>query len=1543
MPQLEQTIDRKLGIVDTNYAGQWSAVESAIDTKLGIEPEPEPTFEQKEKHIKDVFMMSDELELPYRTVLDKYDELQRQKKEFPSGKLQQGQDEFSMRELLRNLYDKVKPPSLGEASPSQIYWQLKEGFKGVGHIGTEYFVGKKTLGLADTLAAPIEAFNDVYLANRKLRKDLVSQGNKVTDVGTKYDPVWKIEDADGNVEFISPNTVADKKFASSVAELYDRIVGLEVEPHEKTFGEIAKVIGTFKGAANLRGPMPAHIGTLGKAGHAFQVGLIYGTATEARKGIVGDESYRGAIAVLEDGIILAALSLIGSGIGGIWQKLKPTEQSRALKLLGLKRGATEKEIAKASRKAFLQYHPDKVKGMQAEFEKAVKARNVLLNRDYGKDIIYRGRAPSAAKLLTGVTPEGVPIKPTKPPIKIEPEPVILAPEAPTLAEAEKRPPTAAVTAEKPTAIEPAVAKPTERLDANQIIKKIDKKTITDEQATAFIRSRLDEAKQGKVEGIDILAVGALKDAESIEPIIRRMANAASNQMSRVQAGQELLTPEKLAAVSGIDIDEIRGFLEGKTPAIAELTAPPTEAIEPTAEGKIADTEFIKNRWDGSKLGYRVELIMRGKWITNKGQITKSGEKYAQSKWDELSPAVQRVVKKFIAQDYNRQLPEAKPTPPPMAKEIKLTDAKVINEGYRNLKAKIGEKKTQKYFVQVDKLINPNTNAVVEYRENGVVTKDGKIYTFHALAGQDTKQWRIAFTTDVSDQFVAPVAKELPLTNKEFDKFSNELRPGFVDIEPYVDALKSAHDWTFTFGEAKRLNPELFNKLMESYGRRNAAVEKAISILKRVVPENLTAEEAMELAIIYEDKRLSPPEGLEETYKGFAGLLDKIEKRSLEEGIFQQTFQERMIAENEAQIDALRETLLSPSKSKRVAELIAENERLKQIRYLPHSIVARRTIEAKLAELKGEERKTYLESIARISAKFKKRTGKLFMKDYLDEGILKPGDIDIRRLTANALTDYYYRSALKDLFDYATEQELIKPTSDALRKQGWLNQQEMGIISPELKGKVVHPLLASSLSEMKEMKLGKGGGTIRQVLSMIKIGQFIKPSIIWTYNAIQAFMKGMYGLDPIKGQRLLADSFRAVIGKNALYHKLNEANLYQFPYEVSRGSIEEQIEQYIRQNSPEISRLTKLLEKTTDMTWKAEDLDLKKMIMVGHRALANLTWTGDRVQRTHSYLILRKMGYPHDEAVKVASHSHGAYSVLSERYKKFMSPITFVYSFRLLMPIEIAKILTEPLIGIPQAFFKKEPIPAYKWNRWVKSWVGAVAIPVLTDEYMKQRGFEKEGKHLGALAWKWKKTIVLDGKKQEIVVGINNILNMPVKYWNRITYYNPIRSEARWQQAINNLVKWEIHPLWRIFFWDIRENRKSFGTGVNIYNPNDNPIKQLGQTFLYVFGQSFRFWGGMMDAVGEGNMTEKEREAQEAVFDEGLNKLDKFLFTVFGYKYIRAPLKERQAIAMASLQKEMTRRMFNDAKRYKGKELEKQKADLKRWSKKCEQWIKKGMK
>jgi len=89
----------------------------------------------------------------------------------------------------------------------------------------------------------------------------------------------------------------------------------------------------------------------------------------------------------------------------------------------------------------------------------------------------------------------------------------------------------------------------------------------------------------------------------------------------------------------------------------------------------------------------------------------------------------------------------------------FTPAKVISKFHKAFNEKIGGKKADKYFNQAHRLINPNENEVVEYREDGIVTKEGDKYTFHALADLDQKEWRIAFKNDVTDQFI-PTKKEI---------------------------------------------------------------------------------------------------------------------------------------------------------------------------------------------------------------------------------------------------------------------------------------------------------------------------------------------------------------------------------------------------------------------------------------------------------------------------------------------------------------------------------------------------------------------------------------------------------------------------------------------------------------------------------------------------------------------------------------------------------------------------------------------------------------
>lgn len=150
---------------------------------------------------------------------------------------------------------------------------------------------------------------------------------------------------------------------------------------------------------------------------------------QARKAPFGGTAE--ALPVLRDAAIGAAFSFAISGVSGIWNKLRPDEQMRALKTLGLKHGATPEQIKKASWKLAHKTHPDKVKGMRAEFDEMMKAREVAM-KGPPKDIVYRGKAPAGAKLLPGAqVPATQPVRPAVAPVSARPAKApIIPPKAP---------------------------------------------------------------------------------------------------------------------------------------------------------------------------------------------------------------------------------------------------------------------------------------------------------------------------------------------------------------------------------------------------------------------------------------------------------------------------------------------------------------------------------------------------------------------------------------------------------------------------------------------------------------------------------------------------------------------------------------------------------------------------------------------------------------------------------------------------------------------------------------------------------------------------------------------------------------------------------------------------------------------------------------------------------------------------------------------------------------------------------------------------------
>jgi len=729
----------------------------------------------------------------------------------------------------------------------------------------------------------------------------------------------------------------------------------------------------------------------------------------------------------------------------------------------------------------------------------------------------------------------------------------------------------------------------------------------------------------------------------------------------------------------------------------------------------------------------------------------------------------------------------------------------------------------------------------------------------------------------------------------------------------ADVYRNTHDWIWTFGETRRDNPDLFWNLMRSYGRRNAGIEKAINeVEKSLGGVNLSVDDAAEISLAYNDKRKKIKPELEKPYESFKNLLETYEDKVKSDHLYLGDLKQRLLDEINEKIDNYKSSVKNPEGSDKLQHLISLREGIENMRYLPQTVVLQKALEHKYREIPSDKRAKFIKKLGDVSFRYRKRTGLKLLDDYLKDGIITKEDIDIRRLAVEVIDGYYYRSSLKMIYDYSKQQGLLQQSSPKLRELGWISARQMGVKAPEYAGHVIHPVLAGALHEMGIMKKHGRGGLAKQVMGSIKIGQFIKPRIIWIYDVIQKGMGGMYGLSPLHESYDLTRAFNSVFRKTKDYHELNEMNLYQFPYETTIAGKEEQIKMLIRRTSKSVPYLVKKLDKITGMSWELGDLGVKDLLMSPFRLLSNLTWTGDQILRTWSVYSLERMGYPRWEAVKVAGRFHGAYSELSTKYKKTMSPIFFVHSFRVLMPLQVARVFTDPIKEVLHKKGREEQdrtgdkkwkkYKRAKWNRMAKAIAFTIAMPVALDLYMQSRGFERE-KAFGFIGWKWSKNITKIDKlgnkhSYELVVAINNIINMPVKWFHRITSRDPL-AKNQLARGISNFLRWEVHPLHRLFLWDIKENQRSFGKGATVWDPELDPsdpedmAKIIAQISKYMFGQSLRFYGQLMDSYDKNILSNKELKEEERLLNEAMSTSDKVLFNLFGYSYIRIGLDQRR--------------------------------------------------
>jgi len=267
----------------------------------------------------------------------------------------------------------------------------------------------------------------------------------------------------------------------------------------------------------------------------------------------------------------------------------------------------------------------------------------------------------------------------------------------------------------------------------------------------------------------------------------------------------------------------------------------------------------------------------------------------------------------------------------------------------------------------------------------------------------------------------------------------------------------------------------------------------------------------------------------------------------------------------------------------------------------------------------------------------------------------------------------------------------------------------------------------------------------------------------------------------------------------------------------------------------------------------------------------------------------------------------------------------------LMPIENAKSLYGLPVQIGRALLGKE-VKASEALRAARAFMGTVGTPIVIYGLMKANGWEpdEEGlpewlKKLQATGmvegkfplplpfatyknyWKFKKTVDTERGPREIVVGVSDIVNMPMKCTIRLTKDRPENLRDGWYHIVD-MMKWEANPLYRIAL-DLYTNESSMG-GKRPSDPTDPVHKQMADRTWYAFRNIFRVYS----LLTESNANTAYRREVKADLDRGLNGIEKallgyysgytkagaFMPTSYGYSYSRAERRVRLGIAMQQL-------------------------------------------
>jgi len=473
---------------------------------------------------------------------------------------------------------------------------------------------------------------------------------------------------------------------------------------------------------------------------------------------------------------------------------------------------------------------------------------------------------------------------------------------------------------------------------------------------------------------------------------------------------------------------------------------------------------------------------------------------------------------------------------------------------------------------------------------------------------------------------------------------------------------------------------------------------------------------------------------------------------------------------------------------------------------------------------------------------------LYKAKDLERPLLKPEDLDVRRIMFAYVHKVGHKIALAEIFRNAEKEGLLKDTD--LAPQNWVQMPSR--LYPTLKGKRAHPVLADYF-ETNFVRRGFMPPKLGGVLGTIKLMQFYNPLFLPMYDVVQAWWAG--SVRSKETPRSIRKAFSSMKNKDSDYWDIHYWGGFSTPYTPSFETYMKRGESIIKESNF-IKNLVKLKYvnpyELYKLSWKA-------------------AWTGDHFIRMITYHHYLSKGFTPKEAAQTTARLHADYASIPPATRKWINKIFFTPSFKISMMAAQAEMVKNAGRALTKAGREKMTV---KDKAMAKALIGLASGVAIREGIMHALGFKTD-----QFGLKYYKEIETEEGKKELVLHIATPDNVYLRFFHRFKNLIPIFGKE--EQKLGKLVdraKWEFHPLWQLSMEVYSNKSVAFEP---IYNKFDNPEKIMTD----VLGYSVKRLARITELIPGISESIKRRDAYNALVKD----LDGFGLVLSGFTlpYIRS--------------------------------------------------------